>query len=106
MKRTRILSRLFAAVALVATAASARAQIVVHAPANPRLRIESGEVATLAFSVKHTGVDTITAAPVITLPAGWSTVMSPAATALASSQPEIWLVSVRSPSTGAAGSYV
>ncbi len=105
MKSTRFLSRAIAAAALLGSAASARAQVAVHAPKNPSVKIESGEVATIAFTVINQNADTTTAEPVVTLPAKWNIVMSPAATVLAPAQREVWLLSVRSPSTAAAGNY-
>jgi hypothetical protein len=102
----RFLSHTLAAVALLATAAVARAQVSIQAPSNPSTRIEAGEVATFAFSVKNGGTDTTTAEAVVALPAGWATVMSPAATVLAPGQREVWLVSARSPITAAAGTYM
>src|SRR3954469_1305242 len=105
MKSTVSLSRAIAAAALLVTAASARGQVSVHAPKNPSVKIESGAVATIAFNVFNQNADTTTAEPVISLPAKWNIVMSPAATVLAPAQREVWLVSVRSPSTAAAGNY-
>ena len=92
----------------MATAAVARAQestIAIKAPANPRVRIESGDVATIAFNVQNISRDTTLAEPRITVPTGWRVVMSPAATSLAPGQQDVWLVSVKSPASGAAGDY-
>jgi hypothetical protein len=104
-KLTRFLSRALAAVALVATAAEARAQVTVQAPANPRVRIESGDVATLAFNVRNGASDSAVVEPQVVTPAGWRVVMEPAATVVAPGSQEVWLVSVKAPSNAAAGDY-
>lgn len=107
-KRTRFLSQTLAAVALMATAASARAQvsgIAIHASNSARLRIESGDVATMAVTVQNHALDTLTAEPKIVAPSGWRVLMSPAATVLAPAAQEVWLISVKSPANAAAGDY-
>ena len=104
----RILAPALVVLALAATATFARAQVLgvsVKAPANPRIRIESGDVATLAFSITNAVRDTVRAEPRINAPAGWRVVMSPSATILAPGQQEVWLVSVKSPASIAAGDY-
>jgi hypothetical protein len=107
-KFSRFSALAFAAVALVATAADARAQaggISIQAPKIAKLQVESGEVATMAFAVLNNGKDTTVAEPKVIVPAGWRVVMSPAATVIAPGERDIWLVSVKAPANAAAGTY-
>ena len=107
-KSSRFPALVLAAVALVATAANARAQatgLSVQAPRGPRAAIESGAVATMAFTVANESKDTTVAAPTVIVPAGWRIVMSPAATVIAPGAREVWLVSVKAPASAAAGDY-
>jgi hypothetical protein len=100
----------FLAVAIAASAfaANARAQasgIAIQAPKDPRPAIESGDVATIAFTVRNETRDTMVAEPKIDVPAGWQIVMSPAATVVAPAGFELWLVSVKAPAAATAGNY-
>jgi hypothetical protein len=107
-KTFRFPALVLATVALVATAANARAQsngIAISAPQNARTSIASGEVATMAFGVRNSGQDTTVAEPKLIVPDGWRIVLSPASTVIAPGERDIWLVSVKAPANAAAGDY-
>lgn len=108
-KTPRFSALLSLVLTLVAGASFVQAQtapVTVRSSRTDRGSVAPGGVFTSPFTIVNTTNDSIAAAQVIMLPAGWTTVNSMAPSMLAPKSMELWLVSVAAPSGAAAGVYV
>jgi hypothetical protein len=96
--------------ALVAIAGEARAQrgpgVTVESAKNAKISVAPGAVITTAFTVKNATRDSVMVEPILSLPAGWHTVMTAAPSIVGPVSSDLWLISVVAPANAPAGRYV
>ena len=80
--------------------------ITVTSAKTEKISAAPGAVITTAFTVKNATRDSVLIQPILTLPAGWRTVMTVAPSMIGPVSSDLWLISVVAPSNVPAGRYV
>ena len=104
--RSSALEIVLLALAFVVGASLAGAQVSVRSSRQDTASVLPGAIITTPFSVVNRSKDSVQTTPVVTLPAGWTTVNSMAPASVAANGMELWLLSVSAPEAAPAGSYV
>jgi hypothetical protein len=96
--RSRTVLQLATAVASLALAAraSAQARASIVAARHDTLQLGVDGTVTAAFTIRNLSADSLTAAPTLTLPVGWSSLLPPRPVQLRAHESDLWLIGVSS----------